>query len=94
MHAEPPAAPRQAWGELALEFSVGVRYGPFMSRHHVVLVPGFFGFGSLGELTYFVGVRQALERAFERFSLNVHVVEVQTLPTASIRSERPSSRRG
>lgn len=56
-----------------------------MSRHHVVLVPGFFGFGSLGELTYFVGVREALERAFERFSLDVHVVEVQTLPTASIR---------
>ena len=56
-----------------------------MSRHHVVLVPGFFGFGSLGELTYFVGVRQALERAFHRFSLNVNVVEVQTLPTASIR---------
>src|ERR1043165_1115450 len=56
-----------------------------MSQHHVILVPGFFGFGSLGELTYFVGVRQALERAFERFSLNVHVVEVQTLPPASIR---------
>jgi triacylglycerol lipase len=56
-----------------------------MSRHHVILVPGFFGFGSLGELTYFIGVREALERAFERFSLNVNVVEVPTLPTASIR---------
>ncbi len=56
-----------------------------MSRHHVVLVPGFFGFGSLGELTYFVGVREALTRAFERFSLDVNVVEVATLPTASIR---------
>ncbi len=56
-----------------------------MSRHHVVLVPGFFGFGSLGQLTYFVGVREALERAFERLSLDVDVVEVATLPTASIR---------
>jgi triacylglycerol lipase len=56
-----------------------------MSRHHLVLVPGFFGFGSLGELTYFVGVREALERAFARASLDVHVVEVATLPTASIR---------
>lgn len=56
-----------------------------MSRHHVILVPGFFGFGSLGELTYFVGVREVLEKAFERFSLNVNVVEVPTLPTASIR---------
>jgi hypothetical protein len=56
-----------------------------MSRQHVVLVPGFFGFGSLGELTYFVGVRDALTRAFERLSLDVNVVEVPTLPTASIR---------
>jgi hypothetical protein len=53
-----------------------------MSRHHVILVPGFFGFGSLGELTYFVGVREVLEKAFERLSLNVNVVEVPTLPTA------------
>jgi hypothetical protein len=56
-----------------------------MSQHHVILVPGFFGFGSLGELTYFVGVREALEQAFQRFSLDVNVVEVATLPTASIR---------
>jgi triacylglycerol lipase len=56
-----------------------------MSRHHVVLVPGFFGFGSLGQLTYFVGVREALTLAFERLSLDVEVVEVPTLPTASIR---------
>ncbi len=56
-----------------------------MLRHHVVLVPGFFGFGSLGELTYFVGVKPALERAFRRLSLNIEVIEVPTLPTASIR---------
>lgn len=56
-----------------------------MPRHHVVLVPGFFGFGSLGELTYFVGVREALESAFRRSALDVNVVEVATLPTASIR---------
>lgn len=56
-----------------------------MERHHVVLVPGFFGFGSLGELTYFVGVKPALERAFRQLALNVEVVEVPTLPTASIR---------
>jgi triacylglycerol lipase len=56
-----------------------------MSRHHVVLVPGFFGFGSLGQLTYFVGVSQALQAAFERNGLDVNVIEVPTLPTASIR---------
>lgn len=56
-----------------------------MSQHHVILVPGFFGFGSLGELTYFVGVREALGRAFQSLSLDVNVVEVPTLPTASIR---------
>ena len=56
-----------------------------MAQHHVVLVPGFFGFGNLGGLTYFVGVRQALERSFDRRGLDVLVVEVPTLPTASIR---------
>jgi hypothetical protein len=56
-----------------------------MSRHHVVLVPGFFGFGSLGEISYFAGVREALGRAFARLALDVDVVEVPTLPTASIR---------
>jgi triacylglycerol lipase len=59
-----------------------------MDRHHVVLVPGFFGFGSLGQLTYFVGVKEALERAFSRLSPSVgavNVIEVPTLPTASIR---------
>jgi triacylglycerol lipase len=57
-----------------------------MSPHHIVLVPGFFGFGSLGELTYFIGVREALERAFAAQGLDVEVVEVPTLPTASIRT--------
>jgi triacylglycerol lipase len=56
-----------------------------MSRHHVVLVPGFFGFGSLGQLTYFYGVREALQREFAAHGLDVNVVEVATLPTASIR---------
>ncbi len=56
-----------------------------MSRHHVVLVPGFFGFGSLGALTYFVGVRHTLIESFAADSLDVNVVEVPTLPTASIR---------
>ncbi len=53
--------------------------------HHVVLVPGFFGFGRLGGLRYFLGVRESLERAFRRHGLDVEVHEVETLPTASIR---------
>ncbi|HYO93578.1 MAG TPA: hypothetical protein VER33_03655 [Polyangiaceae bacterium] len=53
--------------------------------HHVVLVPGFFGFGRFGELTYFNGVREVLESAFARLGLSVTITEVMTLPTASIR---------
>ena len=56
-----------------------------MAKHQVLLVPGFFGFGQLGELTYFVGVREALEREFRALGLDVTVSEVATLPTASIR---------
>lgn len=56
-----------------------------MPRHHILLVPGFFGFGSLGELAYFAGVRQLLETCFERAGTPVSITEVATLPTASIR---------
>jgi len=53
--------------------------------HHVVLVPGFFGFGALGDLNYFAGVTETLTAEFKRRYLPVRVVEVPTLPTASIR---------
>lgn len=57
-----------------------------MSKHNVLLVPGFFGFGSLGELVYFDGIRASLERHFERLRCDVNITEVVTLPTASLRS--------
>jgi hypothetical protein len=53
--------------------------------HHLILVPGFFGFGALGKLNYFAGVSEALSAEFARLDLPVHIVEVPTLPTASIR---------
>ncbi|HEX9297581.1 MAG TPA: hypothetical protein VF881_17185 [Polyangiaceae bacterium] len=56
-----------------------------MPNHHVILVPGFFGFGKFGELTYFSGVREALEASFAERKLEVTITEVATLPTASIR---------
>jgi hypothetical protein len=56
-----------------------------MPTHHVLLVPGFFGFGSLGELAYFAGIRPLLQRCFERAGVSLSITEVATLPTASIR---------
>lgn len=56
-----------------------------MPKHNVLLVPGFFGFSAFGKLTYFHGIKTALERSFEKFGLSVEVTEVTTLPTASIR---------
>lgn len=53
--------------------------------HHVLLIPGFFGFGKLGELSYFSGVREAIESSFARLGLAVTVTEVPTLPMSSIR---------
>lgn len=57
---------------------------------HVVLVPGFFGFGRLGDITYFAGVRTVLENALSRAGFTVHVLEVVTPPTASIRKRAAS----
>jgi pimeloyl-ACP methyl ester carboxylesterase len=53
--------------------------------HHVLLIPGFFGFGRFGDLSYFSGVREAIESSFERLGLSVTVTEVPTLPMSSIR---------
>jgi pimeloyl-ACP methyl ester carboxylesterase len=56
-----------------------------VQQHHVLLIPGFFGFGSLGELSYFAGIRPLLEEHFRKAGVRVQVSEVPTLPTASIR---------
>ena len=55
------------------------------STHQVLLIPGFFGFGKLGEISYFSGVREAIEANFQALGLRVEVTEVPTLPMASIR---------
>jgi len=55
------------------------------NRHCVLLIPGFFGFESFGDLRYFVGVKELLERFFLERGEEVVVMEVHTSPTASIR---------
>jgi triacylglycerol lipase len=56
-----------------------------MARHHVILIPGFFAFAGLGELKYWSGVDTVLKQAFDAYGLSVEVIEIETLPTASIR---------
>lgn len=53
--------------------------------HHIVLIPGFLGFGNLGALQYFIGVKEAIEPALAARGVQAQVHEVQTLPTGSIR---------
>lgn len=55
------------------------------NRVHIVLVPGFFGFGRLGDISYFAGVRAVLEAALARTGLELTLTQVVTPPTASIR---------
>jgi triacylglycerol lipase len=52
---------------------------------NILLVPGFFGFGRLGDIDYFAGVRPLLEAALSDRGFQARVVEVVTPPTASIR---------
>ena len=52
---------------------------------NILLVPGFFGFGRLGEIDYFAGVAPLLEAALLRRGFQAHVTQVVTPPTASIR---------
>ena len=52
--------------------------------HHVVLVPGFFGFANLGDFTYFGHVVELLGEVGPRLGLDGEVKVVRTDPTASL----------
>src|SRR5690606_22224444 len=55
-----------------------------MPRCHVYLVPGFFGFTSLGALNYFRRVGETLAGALVDRDCDVQVVECATQPTGSL----------
>jgi hypothetical protein len=55
-----------------------------MSRVHVMLVPGFFGFANLGDLAYFGHVHAFLRDAYVARGLDPVLHVVRTMPTASL----------
>jgi hypothetical protein len=55
-----------------------------MGGNKVYLVPGFFGFTSLGALSYFYGVRELLSEQLAAQGIEAEVIECSTRPTASI----------
>ena len=52
--------------------------------HHVLLVPGFFGFSNLGEFAYFAHVRDFLIESLPQLGVRGEVNVVNTIPTASL----------
>jgi hypothetical protein len=52
--------------------------------HHVLLVPGFFGFAQLGDFAYFAHVRDFLKEALPEVGVCGEVEVVRTSPTASL----------
>jgi len=53
-------------------------------RHHIVLVPGLFGFAKLGGFDYFMHVEEALGQRFAEAGLEADFTLVSSPPTASI----------
>jgi triacylglycerol lipase len=53
--------------------------------HHVYLIPGFFGFASLGDVLYFRRVRETLERDIAARGDRAVVHSVRTYPTGSLK---------
>jgi len=51
----------------------------------IYLVPGFFGFTQLGSFAYFHRVRETLARALARHGISAQIIDVDTIPTGSIR---------
>ncbi len=54
-------------------------------RHHVYLVPGFFGFSSFGDFTYFAHVRDHLREWLDVRGVTAAIHYAPTYPTASLR---------
>ena len=55
-----------------------------VTRRLVFLVPGFFGFTSIGAISYFEDVERALGGALRRRGVEARIVRCATQPTASI----------
>ena len=64
-----------------------------MSKRLVFLVPGFFGFTSIGALSYFEDVEQTLALALRQRRVEARVVRCATQPTASIPRRADALRR-
>lgn len=55
-------------------------------KRQVFLVPGFFGFTSLGALNYFHRVKETLSDALQSRGATAEIIECRTQPTGSIAS--------
>jgi hypothetical protein len=55
-----------------------------MTKRLVFLVPGFFGFSSVGAVNYFEDVERSLGAALRRRGIEARIVRCMTQPTASI----------
>ncbi len=64
-----------------------------MTARVVFLVPGFFGFTSVGAVSYFERVEQTLARSLRRRGIAAKIVRCRTQPTASIRRRADELRR-
>ena len=54
-------------------------------RHHVYLVPGFFGFANFGDFRYFAHVREHLLAWMRAHGIDAEIHYAPTFPTASLR---------
>ena len=64
-----------------------------MAKRLVFLVPGFFGFNSVGTVSYFEDVERSLGLALRRRGVEARVVRCMTQPTASIPRRADALRR-
>ena len=58
---------------------------PSGPKHHVYLIPGFFGFVNFGRLMYFAHVREFLLERFAAMDIDVEIHRAHPLPVASLR---------
>lgn len=64
---------------------LGAAWYTRLVRHHVYLVPGFFGFANFGDFRYFAHVREHLQQWTKARGIQAVIHYAPTFPTASLR---------
>jgi len=91
--ADTDAGPAQGPGCESAPSGIPLPNNAAVASRLVLLVPGCFGFTSVGAVSYFELVEQSLAQALRRCGVTARIIRCRTQPAASIRRRADELRR-